>query len=76
MKAETMDDIYPYPAIKPVKVIEFYTDKKLYDMNFSDFCAQQVEDPAIAEAEDLSFFQIQFGYCFDHDHNQMEIEMR
>jgi hypothetical protein len=76
MEIKSMADIYPYPATKNINITKFFTDKKLYGMNFADFCAQQVEDTAIAEAEDLSFFQLQFGYCFEHDPNQMELAMR
>jgi hypothetical protein len=56
MEYKMMDDIYPYPAIKKVKIPDYDFNWKIENQTLKELCQSSLENPEFAEAKDLSFF--------------------
>ncbi len=68
-----MDDIYPYPAIKNVRLVDFDVTEMMGERNLLQYCQQQVEDPSHAEAEDLAYDQGVFSLYFENDPENVNV---
>jgi hypothetical protein len=71
-----MDDIYPYPAIKKVKLVDFDVNEIIGERTFLQYCENQIEDPRHAEAEDLAYDQGVLTLSFENDIEKLENAMR
>jgi hypothetical protein len=76
MEDETMDDIYPYPAIKNVKIPKYEFNWNIENQTLKELCEDSVENPETAEAEDFSYFQKIFTYYSKNKIAETEKAMR
>jgi hypothetical protein len=76
LEKKIMDDVYPYPAIKKVRLVDFDVNEMMGDKTFLQYCQEQVEDPARAEAEDLAYDQGVLSLYFENDIEKLEQAMR
>jgi hypothetical protein len=76
VEAEIMDDIYPYPAFKNVKVPEHNFNWKIENQTLKELCEESVENPEFAEAADFSYFQKMFAHYSNNDNAETEKAIR
>lgn len=76
LENKKMNEIYPYPAIKNVRLVDFDVAEMMGERTFIQYCQQYVEDPSHAEAEDLAYDQGVLSLYFEKNLDKLENAMR